>query len=672
MKHAARVGMLVALLAATAGVVQAQQINVAAVPERTQIYLAGRLIGFDHLVDVNGSPFVAAGDGGLQTFLSLVGAQLQYQPGTRFVVCTRADGKLVTFTVGSNAVTVDDASQGIGSAPFIQGDRLYIPLLALSQALGLSVRTFPSAYAFAPELVSVTRRVGQRRTIVEVQATAPLSWHAAYGGDRKKPSLVLTFPGFSNSAGSRVSLGGREARAATIAQQGPPGYPISSIAIDALQGVKFAVHRTSSVAMDLVLARDDKDLALQTAVAPASSVRVGPTTSLIAQPSMTPAPSPASIPPSALVPTAVPAPEVTESNASPSASLSPLPFGSGASPNASPPPLAKILQVGETDAAGVSRIALTVSAPVTFEWHRLADPDNRFWVDISQAELVGPSQSLTVKLPTIRGVTVSQNELTPNHVVRVSIDPTQPIDVNIGAIAGSPNVLGIDIRSSTPAPDAPASGVGSLAGAIAPTPTPIAYSTYVPTDPRLIVIDPGHGGNDPGAINEAAGLTEKNLTLTISKRLKTDLQRAGWHVALTRDGDYEVGDPGGNDKQELQARCDIANAGGARLFISVHINASVSGDPNGVTTYFWRDDARAFAGAVQNALAAGTGLRSDGVIRNNFYVIHHTMMPGVLVEAAYLSNSHDAQLLAQQWFLDRVADDIAQGVATFTGGPPPR
>ncbi len=141
-------------------------------------------------------------------------------------------------------------------------------------------------------------------------------------------------------------------------------------------------------------------------------------------------------------------------------------------------------------------------------------------------------------------------------------------------------------------------------------------------------------------------------------------------MTLTRDGDYEVGDPGGNDKQELQARCDIANAAGARLFISVHINASVSSDPSGITTYFWRDGSRPLAQAVQSEVVRDTGAGDAGVIRNNFYVIHHTVMPAVLVEAAYLSNDHDARMLSQQSFLDRVADGIAQGVKDFTGGPP--
>ncbi len=666
--------LIATFLAATGA--NAQPVGIALAGDRSSIYVAGRVVRFENLATTRGQLVVRADDSGLQSMLDLIGARLQYQPGTRFVVFTRADGKLVTFTVGSNAVTVDDTSLGIPFGPFYDGDHLYIPLLALCQALGLSERGFQGGYAFAPQIVSVSRRVGQRRTVLEIQATAPLTWRAAYGGDPKKPMLVITFSGFSNAAGNKVELGGREAKTALIEQQGPPGFPITAVTLDALHGVKFAAHRTSSCTMDLILAREDKYLALGavTAATPSVSLSATPSSQVTAPPQNSPVPTAIPEPAaSAPEPSAVPAPEVTDSGSLVTPQGSPSPLASGASPQANPsaPPVQKIVNVTQTDAAGVSRITLTLTGPVNFEWHRLADPDNRFWIDVSQAELVGPAENLVVKLGVIRSVTISQNELTPDHVVRIAIDPTQPVDVAIGAIEGTPNALGIDIRSSPPPADAPSSGVGALISA-PPTPQPAAFSTYVPADPKLIVIDPGHGGNDPGAINESMGLTEKNLTLSISKRLKADLERAGWHVTLTRDGDYEVGDPGGNDKQELQARCDIANAAGARLFISVHINASVSSDPSGITTYFWRDGSRSLAQAVQGEVVKDTGAGDAGVIRNNFYVIHHTVMPAVLVEAAYLSNDHDARLLSQQSFLDHVADGIAQGVKDFTGGPPPK
>jgi N-acetylmuramoyl-L-alanine amidase len=658
--------------------VAAQPVSVALSADRSLIYVSGSPVHFEKLRSARDQLLVPTGDRGLSALLSTIGARMQYQPGTRFVLFTRADGKLVTFTVGSNAVTIDDSSQAIPIAPFFSGGNLYVPLLALAQALGLGVHPFAGGYALAPQIVSVTRRIGQHRTIVEVAGTGPLTWHASYASNPKKPSLSVTFPGFFNQAGSEVKLGGREAGSVSIRQGGPPGYPITTLTINSLRGVRFAAHRLANWAMELVLARDEKQLAIGAGALLAPSVSLSasppplpastkaplPTQPPAPQPSPSVQPQPSSVQSS--VPTAAPAPEATENGSPPggSASTSPSP---SVSSSPSSPALQKITNVAETDAPGVSRITLTVTGPVSFAWHRLAAPDNRFWVDISQAELVGPAQTVAVALPTIRSVTVSQNELTPDHVVRIAIDPTQPVEVEIGAISGASNQLGIDVHANPPPPGAPISGVGALVGS---PPPQVSAPSYVPTDPRLIVIDPGHGGNDPGAINESMGLTEKVLTLEIAKRLREDLRHKGWRVAMTRDGDYEVGDPGGDDKQELQARCDLANAAGARLFISVHINSSVSSDPNGVTTYYWQKDARPFAQAVEDSLVDATRVQDDGIIRNNFYVIHHTKMPGVLVEVAYLSNYHDAELLSQAWFLDRVADAIAAGVQTYTGGAP--
>jgi len=113
----------------------------------------------------------------------------------------------------------------------------------------------------------------------------------------------------------------------------------------------------------------------------------------------------------------------------------------------------------------------------------------------------------------------------------------------------------------------------------------------------------------------------------------------------------------------------VANAAGARLFISVHINSSVSSAPSGLTTYFWRPADRSFAQAVQAAAVRATGAGDDGVMREAFYVTRHTVMPAVLVENTYLSNGHDASLLTQSWFIDRIAAGIAQGVKDYTGGP---
>jgi N-acetylmuramoyl-L-alanine amidase len=336
------------------------------------------------------------------------------------------------------------------------------------------------------------------------------------------------------------------------------------------------------------------------------------------------------------------------------------------SPSPTPTPAEqRITDISVTDIPnGGTRLTLTLSGgPVSFEWHRLADPDNRYWLDIKGVTLAGPSQTFISGLPFVKEIHVTQFELDPERIVRVAIDPTQPIDVNVGPVAQSGNQMGVEIEREPPAEDAPRAGIGAIAFAVA-TPAP-----RTPTQRDLVVIDPGHGGNDPGASNNAYGLTEANLTLTISLKLRDYLRRMGWRVVMTRDGDYEVGDPKGDDHQELQARCDVANSAGARVFVSVHINSSVAHSLNGTTTYYWRRTDKAFAQAVQSAVVMADGISDAGVKRNDFYVIKNTTMPAILVETAFLSNSRDAELLSHADFLDKLAQGIANGVMNFTGGP---
>ena len=667
MRRRALLALCCLTLAAAPYQAAAQAVVAQVEPRQAMVFVAGRSVAFEHLGTSRGQPVVGVDDRGLAQMLNIVGAKMQFQPGTRFVVFTRADGALITFTVGSNAVSIDDLSTALTVGPFYQGGRLYVPLSGLARGLGLFMRAFRGGYALGPQITSVQRKIGQRRTIVEIQGSAPLVWRATLGGPPKQPTVTVSFPGFANAAGRQVDLGRREGTVAQLTQQGPPGYPITTLSFRIMHGVKFAAHRAGAVTtLDLVLARDSRALALA-AVAAAPSGRI----SAAPQPTIAP-PTPTPVP----VPTAVPAPEVTDNGASPSPSgvmPGPQPSqspGTQAIASPSPVPLEKITDVSVSETADTSRIALSVTGPVSFEWHRLAPPDNRFWVDISQAALVGPARDIALKLAVVQSVKISQHELMPDHVVRLIIDPSQPVDVAIGAIVGAPGQLGIDIHASAPPSDAPSSGVGMLAPQ-SQSPQPPVAVTPGPTRPNLIVIDPGHGGNDPGALNPQYGLVESHLTLAISLRLKAALERAGWRVVLTRDGDYEVGDPNGNDFQELQARCDVANAAGARLFISVHINSSESSQPSGLTTYFWRPADRDVARAIQNATVRASGAGDDGIKRDNFYVIHHTVMAAVLVEGDYLSNAHDAAQLTQEWFLDKLAAGIAQGVKDYTGGPPP-
>ena len=671
-------------LASFSSSLPAAALGPAVTPTSAQVWVAGRQIAFAHLGITYGDPVARIDDPGLRSMLAAVGARSSWQPGTRFVAITRGDGTLVTFTLGSNAVSVDGVPESMPFAPFNSGPDLYLPLLPLAKALDLGVRGFRGGYVFVPQIVSVTTRREGPATIIRIAGSAPLAWHSSYSNSARARTLTLSFAGFGTDATGSQPIAAGLATRTDVTETGPPGYPTVAVVIDLKHEATFAAHRVGAgAAVDVIIARDGAQLRAATPASTPSSVRVVVTPLHSAVPS-TPTPAPPTPPPPTVTPSVSAS---TSPGASPGGVATAQPLGPGASPSSSssgepsaspglpssPPPLTlqKITDVSVAELPTGTRITLTLTGPVQFEWHRLQDPDDRYWLDIDKAVLVGPAQTLQSKLAFIKEIKVSQHALDPDQIVRVSITPTQAVDVRVGTVAGAPDQLGIEIENQPPAPDAALAGTGNtIVTAQASPPASIAPALPAHTDPSLIVIDPGHGGSDPGSLNPEYGLTESHVTLDIADRLEADLRHQGWKVVMTRDGDYDVGDPNGSDAQELQARCDVANAAGARLFVSVHINSSVSSAPSGGTTYYWHPGDRTFAQDVENDMIAAVGITDDGVIRNNFYVVHHTRMPSILVEVAYISNPHDASLLSKQSFLDRVAAGIARGIGDYTGGAP--
>ncbi|HZV80525.1 MAG TPA: N-acetylmuramoyl-L-alanine amidase [Candidatus Binatus sp.] len=668
--------------------------GVAFTPSHAKVYVAGRQVPFERLAIAYNDPVAPANDSGVRSMLDLAQASIAWQPGTRFAVVTRADGTLITLTVGSAALSIGGTPVAMPFAPFYRDSDLYIPLIPLAKALELGVRGFAGGYVFVPQVLSITPRNESRRTVVSMTTSAPAAYRTAY--DSRQGVLSVLFPGFGTDAQGTQRVSGGHATSIKVSESGPPGYPTTTVAIAVKKGVKFAAHRAAGApVVDAVLATDEAALHLDdgtravghvtltpsAAPSAAASAKPSPIASPVPQSTTPPKALTSTSPPKASAPTQAP---VTPAPTQPPVTPAPTPTAPSAAGNpgiqaqpettdngaATPSPTPQQIRITAANLAeipgGGTRLTLTMSGgPVSFEWHRLDDPDNRFWLDIKGVTLVGPSQTLTSALPFVRDIHISQFALDPEPIVRITISPTQPIDVNIGPIAQSTDQMGVEIEAQPPAADAPKAGVGTVAWVVNPTPPP----TRTPTQRDLVVIDPGHGGNDPGAANSGYGLVESKLTMQIALRLRADLQRQGWRVVMTRDGDYEVGDPNGDDAQELQARCDVANAAGARVFVSVHINSSVAHSLNGTTTYYWRPADRVFAQTVQNALVAADGIADDGVKRNNFYVIKHTDMPAVLVETAFLSNSGDAAELTRPAFLDKLAQGIANGIMEFTGGP---
>lgn len=194
---------------------------------------------------------------------------------------------------------------------------------------------------------------------------------------------------------------------------------------------------------------------------------------------------------------------------------------------------------------------------------------------------------------------------------------------------------------------------------------------------RHIVIDPGHGGKDVGAIR--GRYREKDLTLSIAKRVRDKLVRAGYRVTLTRHTDIAL---------TLKQRAALARALKADLFLSIHINAAGAASVAGIETYAmtpmgapsstnskpvhkfhpgnrWDVNNLALANMIHRYMLSRTGGSDRGVKRARFLVLREITMPGVLIECGFLSNPAEARRMMTAAYQERLAKGIADGVHAY-------
>lgn len=192
------------------------------------------------------------------------------------------------------------------------------------------------------------------------------------------------------------------------------------------------------------------------------------------------------------------------------------------------------------------------------------------------------------------------------------------------------------------------------------------FSTSGGLDGKIITLDAGHGGSDPGAIG-SDGTKEKNITLPITKMLKEILEDKGAKVYMTRTTDVDVFGPNASDAEELQARVNVGEKYNSDMFVSLHINSSVNKNVGGFSTYYYpkTDNDLRLAQNIQNKLAANFGVDDLGVRQANFYVIKRISMPAVLVEMCFISNEKELTLMKGQWFQKKTARLIAEGIERY-------
>lgn len=198
-------------------------------------------------------------------------------------------------------------------------------------------------------------------------------------------------------------------------------------------------------------------------------------------------------------------------------------------------------------------------------------------------------------------------------------------------------------------------------------PVPPVVFNYTPgLANKTIVIDPGHGGSDVGAVGPAR-TTEKAVNLAVAQKVKTLLERAGAKVIMTRQGDSDVYGPNASAVNELKARVTIANIRKADLFLSIHSDSFKSPGVGGSTTYYYRKSSydALLARCLQASVAQTSGIQDRGILPANFYVIKRTTMPAALVELAFISNPNEEKLLNNALFQQKMAQGIVQGIDNF-------
>ncbi len=356
-----------------------------------------------------------------------------------------------------------------------------------------------------------------------------------------------------------------------------------------------------------------------------------------------------------------------------------------------------------------TRISLELDRDVTWETHELgkgsADKPGRVYIDLNRARLGKGVKDITIGDGLLKGVRIGQYK---PDMVRVVLDTENIRDYKVFPLS-EPSRLVIDVRGERRAEisrleqsisnkQEPASEARHEGVAEAERKPKQAKKTAI-SKIRRIVVDPGHGGHDPGATG-ANGIQEKDVVLSIGLKLRSLLkEELGLDVVMTRSTDVFI---------PLEERTAIANKVNADLFVSVHANAAANRNASGIETYYLNlaktekaaqlaakengtslekvsvlqailfdlmanyklNDSAHLAEEVQKSLHKKVhGIHADvknlGVKQGPFYVLVGATMPSILVETAFLSNAQEEARLKDPAYQEMTAEGILEGVRGY-------
>jgi N-acetylmuramoyl-L-alanine amidase len=579
----------------------------------------GQTIAFSHVVTTRGATAIGVEDSGFQTLLRATSAQLTWRPGERYILIATPVPSVVSFAIGDRRYDVGPIALQASFAPFLRGNEAYLPLNEVLGSLDLAMRQDGSVNVIQPQLAAFDVRQAGTSVVLLAHAGAPIRPRVVrQSGD----SITYAFDGVGTALTGTKTIGVGGVKSLDIRSSGPVRTPTTQVTIALAPGTTVQPARNDG----------DRDVTLSFA----GPVAVTQTAGL-----SSPTPEPVAV-------------------------------------STTGPALVTGVSVAPGDDG--TTVAIAVSGDAAYQWHRLRAPDNRFWVDIENAALQGAPSDQNESSPL---VSMRVRQIGPSTVrVALSLEGQQSITflpstdgltVQIGAdeVSDGPrsgsgsvgSVVSVAQQNAAPVTPAPEDGANSTASDSQNSAWKFGpRSSYVASNPRLIVIDPGHGGSDQGS--QHGGLSEAFLNLDTAKRLRDLLVARGWQVKLTRESDVDVFAPNDSARDELQARVNVANNAGARLFVSIHANAFINSGPYGTTCYISKPDDVALARIIEMHLAAD-GTKDDGVVKSHLYVTLHTKMPAVLIETAFLTNPNDLALLGSPAWRQKVAQEIADGIGEY-------
>lgn len=186
----------------------------------------------------------------------------------------------------------------------------------------------------------------------------------------------------------------------------------------------------------------------------------------------------------------------------------------------------------------------------------------------------------------------------------------------------------------------------------------------------VVVIDPGHGGDDPGKVS-TDGVLEKEINLAISKKLQKILQDEGYQVVITREDDNGLYDENAANKKitDMKKRCEIIEKADADIVVSIHQNSFSQESVHGAQVFYYEysSEGRKLAETIQSSIKELADRENDRAAKSNstYYMLVHTPCPTVIVECGFLSNVEETKLLLSDDYQEKIAKAICDGVNKY-------